>query len=98
MADSDSEDEALFVGVNPPVAATTAAPSDIVLGTDVYKIALEIFSGKKFGCPNLGVLQNHLTSFVSQPATAFFKAGSEFGRRFNKFKIDEVIVQECSRV
>ena len=88
MAESDSEDEALFVGVYPPAAATNTAPPDIFLDTNVYKIALEIFSGKKFSCPNLGVLRTHLTSFVGQPAIAFFKDGSELGKRFNKMKLD----------
>ena len=88
MAESDSDDEAIFVGVSPPAAATTTAPPDIVLGTDVYKVALEIFSRKKFGCPNLGVLRTHLTSFAGQLAIAFFKARSELGKRFNKMKLD----------
>jgi hypothetical protein len=86
MADSESEDEALFVGVYPPAAATTAAPSDIALDTNVYKIALEIFSGKRFGCPSVSVMRSHLNSFVSQPATAFFQAGSVLATRFNHFK------------
>jgi hypothetical protein len=88
MVNSDSEDKALFAGVNLPLTATTAAPPDIVLGTYVYKIALEIFSGRKFGCSSLGMMWTLLDTFVGQPATAFFKAGSQLGRRFNKFKTD----------
>ncbi len=89
MADSDSEDEALFVGVNlppPQVHFCQPAAQDIVLDSDIYKVALEILSGKRFGCPSLGVLRSHLDSFVGQPTTAFFNVGSVLGTRFNNFK------------
>ena len=102
MADSDSEEEVLFVRVNPPpplqhflvpaAGTATTAVRDIVLDTDVYKTALEILSGKRFGCPNLDTLRTHLDSFVGQPTTAFFKVGSVLAKRFNDFKKDLRVV------
>jgi len=72
----------------PAAGTATTAVRDIVLDTDVYKTALEILSGKRFGCPNLDTLRTHLDTFVGQPTTAFFKVGSVLAKRFNNFKKD----------
>ncbi len=66
-------------------AGSTTAQDD-VCSTDVYKVALEIFSGKRFGCPSVGLLHSHLDPFVGQPATAFLQAGSVLATRFNDFE------------
>jgi len=58
------------------------------LGTDVYKAALEVFSGKRFGCPNVGITRMLLQPFLSQPASGFFKEGSALAKQFEKLKKD----------
>lgn len=100
MAEDTDSDDALFMGVNlpppadevqlimPPTAPSSSSADAQFFGTEVYQPALDIFSGKKFGCPSLPIMRSLLDPFLALQATGFFKAASVLAKRFDKLKKD----------